>query len=402
MKFIHTSDWQLGMVRDYLLAEAQARFSGDRIDTIHDIGQLAHSLGADFVVVAGDIFETNYVPENLVARALDTMADFDLPFLLVAGNHDPLNSNSVLTSHQFRDSCPDNVCVLGLGERKEIAGVEIVSAAWTTKKPSRNPLMTVLDELEPATKPRVVVGHGMMDVFPGDADDPGRLALRDLEDAISEGKASYIALGDRHICWTSPSGAVAYSGTHESTSWREPTPGTVLEVEITDSGSVNAVRREIGRWRHTVLSYEFFGDETLDGFVDSLAKLRSRMRTALDLRLTGVLSLHGKVRLNALIDEHAEEFAAVKKNHISVAAIPDDADFGEISDSGYMASAIAELKERALAGVDDPATDEGLSDDDSGELAKPDSPSGTGLSEDAQGAQDALMLLYQLYQRNRT
>ncbi|HEY4378681.1 MAG TPA: hypothetical protein VGM93_16045 [Acidimicrobiales bacterium] len=40
-RFVHTADWQLGMTRHFLGAEAQARFSAARIDAIRTIGALA-------------------------------------------------------------------------------------------------------------------------------------------------------------------------------------------------------------------------------------------------------------------------------------------------------------------------------------------------------------------------
>ena len=38
MRFLHTADWQIGMTRHYLDAEAQARFGAARIDAIRRIG----------------------------------------------------------------------------------------------------------------------------------------------------------------------------------------------------------------------------------------------------------------------------------------------------------------------------------------------------------------------------
>ena len=33
IRFLHTSDWQLGMTRHYLEGEAQSRYTGDRVET---------------------------------------------------------------------------------------------------------------------------------------------------------------------------------------------------------------------------------------------------------------------------------------------------------------------------------------------------------------------------------
>ena len=53
VKFIHTSDFQLGMTRWFLEGEAQARFNDDRMESVVRLGELARETGAEFIVVAG-------------------------------------------------------------------------------------------------------------------------------------------------------------------------------------------------------------------------------------------------------------------------------------------------------------------------------------------------------------
>jgi len=60
-RFLHSADWQLGMTRHFLEGEAQARFTAARIEVIGAIGQLAVKEGCSFVVVGGDVFESNQV-----------------------------------------------------------------------------------------------------------------------------------------------------------------------------------------------------------------------------------------------------------------------------------------------------------------------------------------------------
>jgi hypothetical protein len=48
VRFLHSADWQLGMTRHFLSAEAQARFSQARIDVIKRIGEAA---GSNWVVL---------------------------------------------------------------------------------------------------------------------------------------------------------------------------------------------------------------------------------------------------------------------------------------------------------------------------------------------------------------
>ena len=71
VKFLHTADWQLGMTRHFLAGEAQPRFDGARIDVIRTIGALAVDEGCSFVVVCGDVFESNQVSRQVILRAFE-------------------------------------------------------------------------------------------------------------------------------------------------------------------------------------------------------------------------------------------------------------------------------------------------------------------------------------------
>ena len=75
IRFVATADWQLGMTRHFLSTEAQARFTAARLDAIATIAELATDHDAAFVIVAGDVFESNQVPRQIVTRALTAMGD---------------------------------------------------------------------------------------------------------------------------------------------------------------------------------------------------------------------------------------------------------------------------------------------------------------------------------------
>ena len=112
MRFLHTADWQLGMTRHFLNGEAQPRYSAARRDAVTGLGALAVETGAEFVVVAGDVFEHNQLAPRDVSQSLEAMRAIGVPVYLLPGNHDPLDASSVYTSQLFATECPDNVVVL--------------------------------------------------------------------------------------------------------------------------------------------------------------------------------------------------------------------------------------------------------------------------------------------------
>jgi DNA repair exonuclease SbcCD nuclease subunit len=61
VRFIHSSDLQLGMSRWYPSEDAHYRSTQDRIDAIRRSRALAAEHDAQFMVVDGDVFESNKV-----------------------------------------------------------------------------------------------------------------------------------------------------------------------------------------------------------------------------------------------------------------------------------------------------------------------------------------------------
>src|SRR5690349_7210243 len=112
MRFLHTADWQLGMTRHFLNGEAQPRYSAARRDAVAGLGALATRTGAEFVVVAGDVFEHNQLAPREISQSLEAMRAVGVPVYLLPGNHDPLDASSVYTSALFLAERPENVVVL--------------------------------------------------------------------------------------------------------------------------------------------------------------------------------------------------------------------------------------------------------------------------------------------------
>ena len=135
MRFVHTADWQLGMTRHFLAGEAQPQYSAARRDAVAGLGPLASQAGAEFVVVAGDVFEDNQLAPKVISQSLEAMRAIGIAVYLLPGNHDPLDASSVYTSALFIAECPANVQVLDRpGVREVRPGLQIVAAPWRSKR----------------------------------------------------------------------------------------------------------------------------------------------------------------------------------------------------------------------------------------------------------------------------
>ncbi len=352
VRFLHTADWQLGMTRHFLDGESQPRFTAARIDAIRSIGALAVRRGCGFVVVAGDVFETNQVDRQVVVRALDAMAGYpDVTFYLLPGNHDPLNAGSVFTSPTFTEHRPSNVVVLSGSEPVAVRpGLELIGAPWTSKRPLEDLVSSAIAPLTADGTLRVVVGHGALDVLSPDDANPALVSLAAVEAAVGIGAVHYVALGDRHSTTSvGASGAVWYSGAPEPTDFREVDPGNVLVVEVADDGSVTVESCRVGSWTFLTHQANLAGEVDIDQLDSFLDQVPDKARTIVRLSLVGQLSVSEKARLDQVLGHHADLFASLQglERRIDLVVLPDTADLDSIELSGYAAEAVTELQTQA-------------------------------------------------------
>jgi DNA repair exonuclease SbcCD nuclease subunit len=369
MRFVHTADWQLGMTRHFLAGEAQPRYSAARRDVVAALGPLAADVGAEFVVVAGDVFEHNQLAPQVISQSLEAMRAIGIPVYLLPGNHDPLDASSVYTSALFTAECPDNVVVLDRAGVHEVRpGLEIIAAPWRSKAPTTDLVADVLGDLQclPADGvTRVLVGHGGVDALDPDPGKPSLIRLPALQDALARGAVHYVALGDKHsVTDVGSSGRVWYAGSPEVTNFDdvEPDPGHVLVVDIDETDpqrpvAVDAPR--VGCWRFVTLRHQVDNSRDIADVDLNLDLMTDKDRTVVRLALIGSLTVTDRAALDACLDRYSRLFASLRlwDSHSDLAVIPADGEFADLGIGGFAAAAVEELVETARSGDAETADD---------------------------------------------
>jgi DNA repair exonuclease SbcCD nuclease subunit len=354
VRFLHSSDWQLGVTRRFLSDDAQARWWAARFDAVRELGQVVAKERCEFVVVAGDVFESNQVDRRTVARACDVLSAIPVPVFLLPGNHDPLDAGSVFRSATWRAKKPDNVRVIEeLGRPFEVRpGVEVAGAPWTSKRPLRDLVAAAANELSPfGGGVRVLVAHGAVDVLSPNPDDPARIGVADAEKAIVDGRFHYLAVGDRHsITCVGTSGRIWYSGTPEAYDFDEVQPGHVIVVDAGPEGVV-ATPRRVGAWTFLEMHVPLASDGDVEALMRHLESQQDKERTVVKLRLAGTLTIRQRARLDQILDHARDLFAAVVHSETGseLTVVPDDSDFADLGLAGFAGTAVALLRERANA-----------------------------------------------------
>jgi DNA repair exonuclease SbcCD nuclease subunit len=348
IRFLHTSDWQLGMTRRFLSEEAQARYTQARFDAIRTMGRIAKEKQCRFILVCGDSFESNQVDRKTVARAIEALKEVTVPVYLLPGNHDPLNAASVYCSSTFIEKKPAHVHIIENTAPVQVGeGFELVGAPWLSKRPNHNPIVDLLNALPPAGNiKRICVGHGIIDLFTPDKEAENVIAVSKLEAAISEGKVHFIALGDRHSLTKAGSGdRIWYSGTPESTDFREDHSGFCQIVNM-DGADVFTEEVKIGQWSFIEELVDLNTNDDLESLRKKLEDIPNRERSVVKLDLKGslTLSLHGVLQRHLFSAKDVLAGSVIKADNLLV--IPNDTDFIDLGFSGFADATVKRLRNK--------------------------------------------------------
>ena len=348
IRFLHTSDWQLGMTRYFLSEEAQARYTQARFDAIRTMGRTAKEKQCQFMLVCGDSFESNQVDRKTVARAIEALKEVTIPVYLLPGNHDPLNAASVYRSSTFIGKKPSHVHIIENTDPVQVGeGFELVGAHWLSKRPNGNPIVDLLNALPPAVGiKRICVGHGIVDIFTPDKDAENVIAVSKLEAAISEGKVHFIALGDRHSLTKVGSGdRIWYSGTPESTDFREDHSG-FCQIVTMDAADVTTEEVKTGQWSFIEGLVDLNTAADVESLQKKLEDLPNRERSVVKLDIKGslTLSLHGVLQNHIIAARDVLAGSVINEDNLLV--IPNDTDFIDLGFSGFADATVKRLREK--------------------------------------------------------
>jgi DNA repair exonuclease SbcCD nuclease subunit len=352
IRFLHTSDWQLGITRHFLSEGAQERYSQARFDTIRAMGRIANEEKCQFMLVCGDVFESNQVDRKTVARTLEALKEVPVPIFILPGNHDPLNAASVYRSSTFLDRKPEHVYVIENSAPIKVADdVELVGAVWMSKRPVTNPVGDTLTNLQAANGiVRICAAHGAIDKITPDPESAGVISLAPMEQSIAEGKIHYVALGDRHsLTKVSENDRVWYSGTPETTDFSETKSGYALIVDI-DADHIATKEVKVGQWQFIQREVELNTADDVEAFGKWLENTENKERTVLRVDLVGSLTLSLQDALQAHLITAKDVFAAFDMRDEGLLIVPDDTDFADLGFSGFADATVQKLRERIASG----------------------------------------------------
>ncbi len=347
------------MVRASWPAESQARYADDQIDTVRKLARIAVERKCAFVVVAGDIFDSIRPTRRVRNRAMDALANFTMPVYLLPGNHDAASPAALWSDEDLINALPEQVIVVQTSDLLSVPGVdaEVVGAPWPSKRPGSDLLSAVLRDLPKpeAGVVRVAIGHGGVDSISPDRLDPDLISVSEIQRAILEQRATYVALGDRHSV-TRIADAAWYSGAPMATDYDEVDSGKTLVVDASPSG-VSVEPIAVSSWCFLRQQFDITGTESVTMVQSFLDNLDNKERTAVRLALQGTINLSTNAALEEVLSRSRDIFAAleVSERRSGLVVIPDNDDLTSLELSGFAQDALEELAALSKEGSSDKA-----------------------------------------------
>ena len=354
IRFIHTSDWQIGKVFRFVDVETMGLLQEARLAAITRLGEIAKQQEIGHVLVAGDVYDMENLSTRSLNQPLERMRGFDqVLWHLLPGNHDPQRLNG-LWDRLMKRGVPNNVKIHTeskptLFDKESMA---ILPAPLHHKRSFHDTTEYMTEVNLPSRISRIGLAHGSVTRFgSGDQNtanyiDPSRPQSANL---------SYLALGDWHgqkqinsRCW--------YSGTPETDAFDVENGGKALIVKIAAAAAppeVISIKTGSYSWRR--LSDQINNQNDIDMLEQKLRQLSDSLdRVLIDLTVEGALSLEDRNWFHErIVEQTAAAFCHVRVHSQQLLPQPTAEDLNRIDTSGFVRIAAENLKNLSETGSED-------------------------------------------------
>ena len=331
--FIHTADLHLGRAFKSIGGKTAAELEAARYYVTESLQRLVQHSGAQFILIAGDLFDSPRPTGEVLAKALQALGKISVPIYCIPGNHDPggpLGPYETETFVDYHQRYAQNLHVLDkptpliLEEHRCI-----ILPCPVVGRPTQDPTHWLRSEQVYADLPddftRIVLAHGSTIDFQADNSLQSTINIQRLPTQ----QLDYIALGDWHGSMSIFGNNCYYAGTPEADKFPLTAAyknGVALSVTVSRGQPPEVEQHITGRFdwaveRRTIR--DAAGVQRLD---DELLAATSQSGRLLRLVLDGSLNVADaaalKVTVRRLRDVYAH--AEIDQQNLLVAPGPEE------------------------------------------------------------------------------
>ena len=348
VKFIHTSDWQIGKVYRFVDDGTMGLLQEARLAAVTRLGEAAVEYGAGHVLVAGDVYDMEALSPRSRSQPLERMRAFGkVIWHLLPGNHDPHRPHGLWDQLLQRD-VPDNVIVHAEAKPRifESDGFAVLPAPLQHRKTLQDLTAYMDDAPTPSGIIRIGLAHGTVTGFGSDDKDVPNYISPDRPKAAG---LAYMALGDWHG-QKKINEKVWYSGTHETDAFDVEGGGQALlvEIESADAGPV-VTPFETGHYRWVTFREQVNSREDVDTLAATLRSSGDDLnRILIRLLAEGAVSLQDRQYFKEqIIEQVSAAFCYLRVDDTRLFSSPSTEDLDQIDRGGFVRTAADVLKQKS-------------------------------------------------------
>jgi DNA repair exonuclease SbcCD nuclease subunit len=351
-RFIHTADWQIGLRAGHIPGDRGAAIRNARFDVIQRIADVARDSEADFVVVAGDVFEHHALHRETLQQTFEALRAFRCNVFLLPGNHDPYTPDSLYRSEWWHRECPEHVKVLGSRMPLSTGTVTLLPCPLLERH-MQDPTAWLSAQAGATDRVRVGVAHGgVKELLQAKLADEEAEIHNDIPlDLAQRAKLDYLALGDWHGRFE-VNERTWYSGTPEATRFKEKQPGDVLVVEVARPGVAPRVTpQRVARYQWVRVERKLFNADDVAALDHALEEIPNRRQTLVEVTLSGSLdlTLHGRVQQDVLA-RYRDRFHHLRARTEQLQVKLTDKDLDELPREAWLDRVVQRLRDGARLG----------------------------------------------------
>lgn len=352
--FVHTSDWHLGREMRRIGPRA-AESRGWRFEAVRRVFQCCIDRKAAFLLVAGDVFQSETPTGRVIDEAVGLFKDAPVPTVVIPGNHDPFREGSLWTREDFA------------GRLRGLANVRLALDPTPMEIADGAALLfpaPVTDKFYPddwsATMPtgvrggdrfRIGLAHGVWQGYDGQRHNANFIAA----DRTERSGLDYLAMGDLHS-YTLPDHPAAkararYCGAPECAAIDEERSGHALIVSIDRPGAepiVEPVR--VGKLKlHRVGPLELAVGQGVERLVAALDGSDDASDVLLSLELRGVVGRGEKQMVDEWLARRLSTYLGSIVDDSALVVEPSEEDWKSLSLDKAEMAVRSLLEDSALA-----------------------------------------------------
>ena len=319
MRFLHTADWQIGM-KCSAAGERADDARRERLETVKRIVDVANERELDFMLVAGDVFDSRTPGASDTAVVVAQLKRVRVPVFVLPGNHDPAGNRGPYASPLWRSLGGTNVTTVEEQRAYAVPGGELLASPCLSKYSVADPTECFAEFVSPPGAIRIGMAHGSLQLGEiartRSGDMRGQFPIS--PEAAKRGRLDYLALGDWHTFLAYPNGnaLISYSGTPETSGFGERDSGTISLVTIDAPGERPGIERvEVGRLQWVQREFEVSDDASIARLSADLMALPRPQATLVRAIAHGLCTPSAAEQLRAFEDGFCSRFLSFEMRH---------------------------------------------------------------------------------------